>query len=268
MKHLKSSAEDLRELFDQNITMRHIAEPLTSFDADYPASAVRLFMEDRDYDVVGVRHDRLVSGYVKRSDLDDGTLGEHICRFVSSDRLPDTTPLVDVFEALRDSSHVFVLLLGQVGGIVTRGDLQKAPVRMWLFGLVCLIEMQLLRIIREHYPNDAWKSLLSDGRLAKAKDYHNDRRRRNEAIDLADCLQFADKRDIVLATTELRSTAGLEPKGSGERLLKDLEKLRDNLAHAQDIVTGYWPKLVDLARDAEVLLRRCEAAVVLPIVAT
>ncbi len=180
-------------------------------------------------------------------DLDDGTLGERICRFEPSDRLPDTTPLIDVFWALRNSSRVFVLLLGQVGGIVTRGDLQKAPVRMWLFGLVSLIEMQLLRMIREHYPNDAWKRLLSDGRLAKAKEYHDDRRRRNEAIDLADCLQFADKRDIVLATTELRNAAGLEPKGSSERLLKDLEKLRDNLAHAQDIVTGYWPKLVDLA---------------------
>jgi hypothetical protein len=267
MKQLKSSGEDLRELFDQNITMRHIAEPLTSFDADHPASAVRLFMEERDYDVVGVRHTGLVSAYVKRADLDDGTLSDHICEFAPSNCLPDTTPLIDVFEALRDSSHVFVLLLGQVGGIVTRGDLQKAPVRMWLFGLVSLIEMQLLRMIREDYPNDGWQSLLSDGRLAKAKDYHKDRRRRNEAIDLADCLQFADKRDIVLATVDLRSKAGLEPKESGERLLKDLEKLRDNLAHAQDIVTGYWPKLVDLTKDAEVLLRQCEVAVIVPSVA-
>jgi hypothetical protein len=75
--------------------------------------------------------------------------------------------------------------MGHVSGIITKGDLQKAPLRMWLFGLLSLIEMQLLRLIRTTYPDDTWTQLLSYGRLGKAQQFLEDRQRRNEAIDLA-----------------------------------------------------------------------------------
>ena len=51
----------------------------------------------------------------------------------------------------------------QVGAIVTRADLQKAPVRLFLFGMITLIEMHFLRIIRDRFEDDSWKS--------KARDY-------------------------------------------------------------------------------------------------
>ena len=141
MKHLKSSLRDLRELFEHSITVKDIVEPLTSFDADHPADQARLFMEEKDYDVVGVREDGLVSGYARRPDLSGGKLGDYLVQFYEPvdepvELLPETTPLVKVFEALHDSSRAFVLVLGEVGGIVTRGDLQKIPVRMWLFGFL------------------------------------------------------------------------------------------------------------------------------------
>jgi hypothetical protein len=78
-------------------------------------------------------------------------------------------------------------------------------------------------------------------------------------LHLADCLQFCDKRDIVLKADKLYSQLGFESKESGERLLKELEDLRNDLAHAQDIITGRWPKIVDLAEEAEQLLQNCES---------
>ena len=81
-----------------------------------------------------------------------------------------------------------------------------------------------------------------------------ERRHRNEAIDLADCLQFTDKRTIVLKSNSLRHALGFPSKGKGEELLKTLEHLRDELAHAQDIITGRWPQLVEFAQRAEELL--------------
>lgn len=133
-----------------------------------------------------------------------------------------------------------MLILGQVGGIVTKGDLQKIPVRMWLFGLISLIEMQLLRIIRDYYPDDSWKQkpLISPDRLNKAEDQLKDRRRRNEAIDLADCLQFCDKRDIVLKSDDLCRLIGSDSTATYE-LLKSLENLRNELVHSQDIIAGH-----------------------------
>ena len=261
MKHLKSSLNDLRELFEHSITVRHISEPLASFDADHPAAQVLEFMEKKDYDVVGVRKDGLVSGYVRREDLsleDGDKFGGHLVKFESKKLLPETTPLVNVFKVLGNSPRAFVLIFGQVGGIVTKGDLQKAPVRMWLFGLISLIEMQLLRIIRDYYPDGSWKPLISPkDRLANAETLLADRRRRNEAIDLADCLQFCDKCDIVLKSDELCRLLGFDSTATYEQL-KSLEDLRNELAHSQDIITGNRPRIVDLVRQAEDILRKCE----------
>lgn len=262
MKHLKSSLEDLRELFEHSITVRHVSEPLASFDSNHLAVQVRRFMEEKDYDVVGVREDGLVSGYAKRGDLsleDGDQVGIHLVRFKPEDMISESTPLLNVFEALRNSPRVFILILGRVGGIVTKGDLQKAPVRMWLFGLISLIEMQLLRIIRDYYPDDSWKSLISKPRLKKAELLLEDRRKSNEAIGLADCLQFCDKCDIVLKSDELFRLIGFDSKASGERILESMEKdLRNILVHPQDIITGNWPGIADLAAKAEGILHKCE----------
>ena len=264
MKHLKSSLNDLRELFEHSITVRHISEPLASFDADHPAAQVLEFMEEKDYDVVGVRKDGLVSGYVRKEDLsleDGNKVGVHLVTFEPKELLSETIPLVNVFEVLRNSPRAFVLILGQVGGIVTKGDLQKVPVRMWLFGLISLIEMQLLRIIRDYYPDGSWKllGLISSERLDGAEKRLAELRKRNEAIDLADCLLFCDKRNIVLKSDELWQLIGFDSKTSGEKILTSLETdLRNILVHPQDIITGNWPGIVDLAAQAEEILIKCE----------
>jgi len=40
----------------------------------------------------------------------------------------------------------------------------------------------------------------------------------------------------------------LSSKKEGEKILKALENLRNELAHAQDIIKARWPELVTLAR--------------------
>ena len=60
MKQLKSSLGDLRRLFTRTITLRDIAEPLVSFDHTQLAGEVRTFMEQREFDVVGVREHGVV----------------------------------------------------------------------------------------------------------------------------------------------------------------------------------------------------------------
>jgi hypothetical protein len=53
---------------------------------------------------------------------------------------------------------------------------------------------------------------------------------------------------------------GFNSKSQADKQLQELEHLRNELAHAQDIVTGRWPDLVRLASSAEHLLERCEDA--------
>src|SRR5439155_19678934 len=159
--------------------------------------------------------------------------------------------------------RVFVQVDGDVRGIIARGDLQKAPVRMLIFGLITLLEMHLLRLIRAQYPNRSWTNCLNSDRLQAAKDLFAMRKARNEAIDLADCLQFCDKRTLILRSEELLRGLGALSKKDADKLFKSIEKLRDKVAHSQDLVLGStWPEVIGLVRKTDVLLAKCETLLV------
>lgn len=258
MKQLKSSLGDLQRLFARTITLRDIAEPLRSFDAGQPAAEVRLFMEQRGYDVVGVRRDGVMTGFAARQDLAQGLVGSHCQSFGPEAVLPDSEPLLAAFTALHARGHVFITVLGHVGGIVTRGDLQKAPVRLWLFGLVSLLEMQLLRVVRARYPGDSWSCRLSETRLQCARELFAERRRRHEENDLSDCLQLGDKATILMKDRELFALSGFASKRALETFFQEVGQLRNALAHANDILHGRWPAIAVMANTLEAFLERLE----------
>ena len=258
MKQLKSSVGDLRALFARTIALRDIAEPLASFDHGQSSDEVRTFMEQRGYDIVGLRESGVVTGYVLRADLVDGVAGKHRRAFGAGEVLPDSEPLLAAFAVLRDKRHVFITVLGHVGGIVTRGDLQKAPVRFWLFGLVSLLEMQLLRVVRVRYPAEAWTCQISIERLEGARRVFADRQRRKEELDLSDCLQLGDKAAVFMKDAELFALSGFASKQALEDFFKDIGALRNGLAHANDILSGRWPALADLIEHLENFLVRLE----------
>jgi hypothetical protein len=257
MKHLKSTLSDLRKLFESSITVKDIAEPLASFDAGVDVKTVQDFMDREDYDVIGVRRDGLVDGYAVKNEFLGKTLGENIKSFEKEDLLDERTLFKEVFRKLKDRRCLFILILGRVGGIVTRGDLQKVPVRMWLFGLVSLIEMQSKNIISFYYKNEKWKSKLKRKRLKEAHKIQKDRKNKNLDIGLVECLQFCDLRDLINCNDKLRRYLNMTRR-KGDKLFKDLEENRNKLAHAQDIITGNWPGIVDILNDAESLLNKLE----------
>jgi hypothetical protein len=247
-------------MFERTITMRDIAEPLVSFDEDIGAEAVRRLMEQRDFHVVGVRSKGAVHGYVRRGDLKDKVLKDHLLPFDSSSVCADTDPLIGVFRLLKTHDRAFVNVFGAVGGIVTRGDLQKAPVRMWIFGLVSLLEMHMLRLIRERHPDGSWAEHLTPGRLQKSKKLFTERERRNQAIDLSDCLQMADKGAVFLKNPDLFKILQTTSRQKAQAFFARVEDLRNRLAHSQDILSGNWPSLADLLVEIENVLRRMEKA--------
>lgn len=259
MKHLKSSSVDLRELFKESITVKYLAEPLKSVQADEAAEILRPWMEAHDFDVLGIEEEGVVCGYVQRSLLGKGRCGDFQKIFHPSELIASSTPLMELLPLLGQKRRLFVLEGNRISGIVTCGDLQKAPVRMLLFGLVTLLEMNLLRLVRIFYPDDTWQPFLKKERLVAAKNLWEQGRARNEAIDLVDYLQFCDKRDLILASPDVFERLGLKSKRYGERFFKAAEALRNKLAHAQDLVNGSsWPEVISLAQEIETLLQRCE----------
>lgn len=261
MKHLKSRAQDLRRIFEDNITIEYIAEPLKAVSETASLSETLALMSLWDFDVVAVEGAQGISGYIERSAIlsAQGLCRDHLQPFHPSELVAISTPLLKLLPILRHRPRLFVLDCNQVSGILTCGDLQKAPVRMLLFGMVTLLEMNLLRLIRRYYPQDAWQPILKPDRVTAARRLWQGRQAHNDATDLLDYLQFCDKRDLLLHHTVLVERLGLTSKRGAERLLKGAERLRNNLAHAQDLVNGSsWAELLDLVSEIEDLLQRCE----------
>ncbi len=93
-------------------------------------------MNAHDYDTVGVRRDGLVVGHLERMSLSGAEAVPASRPFTEGELVDDRTPLLEALSRMWESPRLFVHVLRRVGGIVTRGDLQNAAVRMWLFGLI------------------------------------------------------------------------------------------------------------------------------------
>ncbi|HRF71583.1 MAG TPA: hypothetical protein PL117_02325, partial [Accumulibacter sp.] len=66
--------------------------------------------------------------------------------------------------------------------------------------------------------------------------------------DLIDCLQLTDKAQIMLEHQPAREALGLSSKRVAKQVIKDLESLRNNLAHSQDIVSHDWVQIIRITQ--------------------
>ena len=74
-----------------------------------------------------------------------------------------------------------------------------------------------------------------------------ERLRRGQHCSLLDCIQLSDKGKIIISKHETMAIMGLESRRSAKKVIREMESLRNNLAHAQDIVTYDWGQIVRLA---------------------
>jgi hypothetical protein len=237
-------------------TAKDIAEPLRSFDGEQKAPVILKKMKELDLYAAGVRIDGFVDGYILPADLCKDKLGKCLRQFRKDQVLDGDASLAEVIHVLTRHTHCFVSLLGSVAGIISRSDIQKPIVRMWLFGMITLIEMNFSEKIRAKWEDESWAGLISSSRLSKAKELFEERRRRKQNCDLLDCLQFSDKARIIIEDPEELEYLGFNSKRTAKQISKELESLRNNLAHSQDIVTHDWPQIARLAKRFEKILSR------------
>jgi hypothetical protein len=245
----------LRRVFLEGFRASDIAEPLHSFDAERSAETVNDFMIDHGLDVVGVRREGLVRGYVLRGDLEAGSCGDHLRSFDAGEVVSDAASLQEVIRALGPEGRCFVSVLDEVGFLVSLKDLEKPPMRMFLFGMITILEMQLGRLLDITYPEESWRGLVAPGRLEKAVQLQAERQRRGESVRLLDCLQFADKAQLAQRGAGLGTL--IKPAMSGQALRRathELEQLRNNLAHGQAIVAEGWQRILVFSTRLDMIL--------------
>jgi hypothetical protein len=239
-------------LFQNTFSAMDIAHSLPSVDGPSSQASAAL-MEREGLHVLGIRRDGQVSGYVLRED----PLSERAFRH--GQVVGDDACFSEIIMALSQHSQCFVRVLGTVCGVVVREDLQHPYVRMWLFGIITMMEMQVAALIEQLWPGDAWTGLVSEGRLAKARSMLEERVRRGQQSSLLSCLQLADKMQILFESKAVLDVLGFPSRNSAAKVCKEFESLRNNLAHAQDIVAHDFAQIARLALRIE-SLRELEEA--------
>jgi hypothetical protein len=252
-----SNRKRLKRLFEEGFSAMDIAEPLVSFDAEQSAVLVRSVLDEKDYDITGVRQSGLVYGYARREELRDGILGNYCHHFSVGDCVAGTDSLHAVIQAMSCNNCCFVKVLGEVGAVITLSDLEKPPVRMFLFGMITIFEMMVSWAIRMYFPDESWREHVSPGRLAKAELLCQERHRRHSTADLMDCLQFSDRAQLMLRiprVMDVLSQIGIPSKQAALKAIGELETLRNNIAHAQEIIPESWKRIVIFSSRLELLL--------------
>jgi len=116
---------------------------------------------------------------------------------------------------------------------------------MWLFGLVTMIETTMLKMVEKHFPDESWKTVLSEERLLKAQEIWKERTRRNLYCQLVDCLQLTDKASILISNPSAYESLGFESAKQAKKSIKEFESLRNHLAHD-------WVQIARLVRRIDV----------------
>lgn len=246
-------------LFTELFTARDILEPLVSFDEQADLHEVATVCQQQGLPVIGVRTAGRVVSYLHPEDLQGTNLARKMRPIKSQQVLEMDSSLTDVIKVLTRFANCFIALSGSVVAVISRGDIDKPIVRMWLFGMITVLEMSIVNHIKARWPADGWTALLSEQRLTSARLLFEERLRRNQGCQLLDCVQFSDKARMAIEDPQLLANLDLPSKRAAKQAIKNLESLRNNLAHGQSIVKHDWPQIARLTQRIELLMAQAGA---------
>jgi len=239
---------DLKQIFIDNVTAKCIYEPLLCCPADSIPIEAKRALQKRDFDVAGVKvsKDGEVIGYVIADEIGDGNFKDYIRNIEYDLLISDSTPLAEIFSVLSNKKYAFVIYGKNITGIITKADINKPPVRIYIFGIISLLEMHLNSWIDHYYKDDSWISKVPVDRMDDAKNIYEQRKGNNQDLTILECLQLCSKRDLLLSSGEFLETFNLS-KSKFETLLNRAETLRNELVHSQNsiIANMEWHKFVD-----------------------
>ena len=64
---------------------------------------------------------------------------------------------------------------------------------------------------------------------------------------------------ILISNKQLLANFGFKRSGAAKRIIKDLESLRNNLAHGQDIITHDWPQIIRMTQQMAQMVNEAES---------
>lgn len=229
--------EEIKSIFIDHVVAENISEPLVSCQLESNAIDAKAELRKRDFDIAGVisgnKND--VIGYLIADELKEGLVSQYYHKLETTLIISDSTPLVSLFSILKDNDFIFVLSGQSISGMITRADINKPVMRIYLFGMISLLEMHLNFWINKSFPNESWKDKINAKRLEEINNLYEERKQIKQDLTLLDCMQFCDKRDLLKKDIDFLKKFNFNKK-LWHKFLRTSEKIRNSLAHSQNSI--------------------------------
>lgn len=240
----------LKKIFMDSVTAKSICEPLHSCKPDMLAREVKDILNERDFDTAGViDENEKVIGYVVSDELEDGFIDVHIKNIDFNKIVSDSTPIPILIDELTRNEYLYVNYGRDILFIVTKADLNKPPVRIFIFGVISLFEIHLNYWVRKFYKNDdEIRAVIDTVRFENANAHYQVAKGNNEndGVNLVGYLQLSDKKKLLCSSSEFCKTFNLS-KNKMKGFVEAAEKIRNNIAHSQNsIFTGITLELISI----------------------
>lgn len=231
----------LATLSDQlRVTQIMVTEPDFCTKSDDPLAILEV-MQQRNYDIMPVKENGRFVGYVERALLAKMKQIEPAIKQIKVDIIVSADTCVhEMIGLFQRSRFFFVNRANDLVGLVTYADLNKFPVRAWLFILICKFEFLLLQLIKDFYKASSCLNKLTAERRKKITDLFDEKRKHDIDTSLEDCLNLGDMIELLECDKKLRSFVGYTSKTSCKKECSGLEVLRNNVMHpSNSLVNNY-----------------------------
>lgn len=206
---------------------------------DTPPSTAAEWLETNGYDAAPIQKQGDAVGYIHVDDVtveDAGdTLEDHLTPLTIEYMMSGDAAFEDVLDALIEDPVYFLGGHSRITGILTRADLNTAPVRIYLFDRITYLEEHLRELVLENAPD--WRQTpVTVDELDDIEDRYTDAQAANVELDEIHYAQFSTLNTIVSNVEACWQGCGFSTKGQAESRLHEIKDLRNDVAHANLLV--------------------------------
>jgi len=232
-----------------------VSEPDFCRKTDDPLAILEI-MKRENYDIIPVKKNGKFIGYVERNLLSKTREIEPAIRQITLDVVVSSdTHVHEMIDLFQKSRFFFVNKANELVGLVTYADLDKIPIRVWLFILICKFEFALLQLIKNFYKGSSWLEKFTPERREKITKLFNEKRKQDIDISLEDCLNLGEMIELLECDDKLRSLAGYDTRSSCKSECSGLETLRNNVMHPSSSSLKNYDGVMKLSKRKERLRR-------------
>ncbi len=259
--------DDVVAVLDTGITAKSIASPIASSapQSDRKTREVRGYMKKNSFDRAAIAQSSNIVGYVNADELGtfpgDDPIGLHVRPFEPDLLVSDGTPLPVVLQRMKNQTTIFVVGSDGIDGIITQADLEKQCMRVYLFGLVSLLEQELCRSMEELSYQTVRAAIQSGPAQDRFERDFGQKRMAGEELAPVYYTTLGTKRDLVLSVEKYWKPLGSIKREAAQKLSSVLT-LRNALDHV-NLLSGSissWSSLCEAVQNVTGIIRSLETA--------